>query len=192
MSRILKYRSIIVIALILAALLVVSACAKKEEPKKAGEQPAPAQPAAMKELIVIDSVVRGSLNIADPDKATQSCKLNNVFLRNEQIVWRMKVIDPVTGKSMTDQEIETLIVKLGDGTELKPGRFSPRPKENSTDAFWSTSFNIPEDYPAGTLKYSIEATAKDGRKGKFVTFALAPTDLTILPEARPKIEQKKS
>lgn len=146
---------------------------------------APAVP-AFTNLIVVESPVRGSANLKDSEKPALSCQLNNKFLRNEQIVWRVKIVDPTTGKELDDKLVEKVQVKLADG-KVFDLKFGMRPKDKPIDGFWTTSFTIPEDYPPGTLNYTIEATAKDGRTSQYVKFIVASTALQVLPEIRPKI-----
>lgn len=183
----LPLRRVFVLVLALATALALSACGSSQP---AAKQAAPAAPAASAKLVVLDSVVLGSANLPDAEKPAKSCTLNNKFQKNEQIVWRAKVVDPVTGKNMGTDEMSKVQVKLGDGKVLD-AKFGPHPKDPPGDAFWTASFTVPENYPVGTLKYSIEAASKDGRSGQFVTFDIATSALQILPTVRTVIPAKK-
>jgi hypothetical protein len=46
---------------------------------------------------------------------------------------------------------------------------------------------IPKDYPAGTVSYSIVATAPDERTGHFEPFNVAPSLLTVTSDVVPDV-----
>lgn len=193
-----RYARLLAALLTLAALLVLTACSGAKPttaPAPASAAPtapaasaAPAAPAApaFDKLILVESPVRGSANLKDDEKALLSCVLNSKFKKNEQIVWRVKVVDPTTGQELDEKFIEKMQVKLADG-KVFDMKFGLRPKDKPIDGFWTTSFTIPEDFPVGTLNYTIEATAKDGRSSQYVKFILPTAHLTVLPDVRPKI-----
>jgi hypothetical protein len=144
--------------------------------------------AAVQTILAISAdVVWGPLNIPEDERGTQVCVLGNRFPRNSEIVWRARVTDPVTGEPLTD-ETASVEVQLSDGQVLEM-RYGPHPRDNPTDFFWTTSFDIPADYPTGTLGYEIAATANDGRTGTFSQFQVAPSLLTITDEVLETIEE---
>jgi hypothetical protein len=161
-----------------AALLVtvglVTACAGEAET-------ATTTAAATTNLIVQADVVSGPLNIPEDQAAGQVCVLQSRFARNSEIVWRTRVVDPVTGEQLDDTSLESIQVKLADG-QVFDMRFGDHPRDNPTDRFWTTSFDIPVDYPTGTLGYEVVAVATDGRTGTFIPFNVAPSLLTITDE----------
>ncbi len=145
----------------------------------AGDQTAKTAAPSFDKVLVSYDVVRGSKNVAKADAATKICVENSRYLHNEEIVWRIKVTDPKTGALMDDKALSGVSVKLGDGTELK-AKYGGHPGKNATDAFWAVSFDIPESYPTGTLKFDINATAADGRGSQLVSFNVAPALLTVI------------
>ena len=179
----------------LAALPVLSAaaCGGDDSTNKEATQPVPTQPvntgagsqtAAKSTFLFLDAdTVRGSKNIATADKATQSCVQLSRFQKNEEIVFRVRVYDPSTGKAMDDQSLAKVEVKLKDGTTLDPAKYGPHPKDPPNEYFWTTSWVIPEGYATGTLDYTITATDKEGRSGTFKQLPLAP--LTVTETVRP-------
>lgn len=196
--RTVPYRSrLIAASLALASVLALSACSGAQKtaapaaPTAAPTATPTAAPTAapapvFNKLILVESPVRGSANLTAEEKPLLSCVLNSKFKRNEQIVWRVKIVDPANGAELDEKLVEKIQVKLADG-QVFDMKFGLRPKDKPVDGFWTTSFTIPEDYPVGTLNYSIEATAKDGRSSQYVKFVLPTAALTVLPEVRAKI-----
>jgi hypothetical protein len=138
-------------------------------------------------LIVQADVVSGPLNIPSEEAAGKVCVLQSRFARNSEIVWRARVMDPVTGEQLSDTDLEGVQVQLADGQVLDM-RYGDHPRDNPTDRFWTTAFDVPVDYPTGTLGYEIVATAIDGNTGSFVPFNVAPSLLTITDEVFETIE----
>lgn len=176
--------------LVLAAGMVASACGAATDEdtstKAAANQPAPTtQPAAnvveaAKTLIVYADTTSGSLGTTDEEKAALSCVQKNRFPQGESIVWRVRVISPVTGKPMTDKDLKTVTLTFPDGT-TKDMKFGPHPKGKTDDYFWAASFKIPADYPTGAFKYKLVATGLDGVTGTFDQFNVASSLLQVIP-----------
>jgi hypothetical protein len=167
---------------LLVVTAVVVACGDSADETTTTEASAP--DAA---LAVAADVVWGPLNIPADQAATQICVLGNRFPRNSEIVWRARVTDPVTGDPITD-ETGAVEVQLSDGQVLEM-RYGPHPPDTPTDFFWTTSFDIPEDYPTGTLGYEIVASSNEGQSGTFTQFQVAPSLLTITDEVLETIEE---
>jgi len=164
----------------LFAAVVISACSA---PGAASPSAAPVSAT----LILQADTVWGPKNIAKAERAGKVCVQRNLFGRNEEIVWRVKVIDPGTGEPMDDQALSSVAVKLAD--QSLDLRYGPHPKDNPADFFWTISWLVPEDHPTGELPYTIEATATDGRTGTFEQFGVALARLTITEETRPTISE---
>ncbi len=139
-------------------------------------------------LAVAADIVWGPLNISDDQSATQVCVLGNRYPRNSEIVWRARVTDPVTGEGLGDEALSGVVVELSDGQQLAM-RYGPHPRENPNDFFWTVSFDVPVDYPTGTLGYEIVATGNDGRTGTFSQFNVESSLLTITDEVLETIEE---
>jgi len=168
-------------ALILVGLMVLSvaACGGGDE----SSDTTVAQPTT---LSVAADVVWGPFNLTDDQKAVKSCVNDAHFPRNSQIVWRARVIDPVTGAQM-DDTVVAVQVNLGDGQVIDL-KYGDHPKDTPTDSFWAGSFKVPVDYPTGTLSFEVVATATDGRAGTFVPFNVASSLLTITDDTLETIE----
>jgi hypothetical protein len=153
-----------------------------------GEEAAPTTTAPTASLIVQADVVSGPLNIPEDQAAGRICVLQSRFARNSEIVWRARVMDPVTGEQLDDTALESVKVELADGQVLDM-RYGDHPSDNPTDRFWTTSFDIPADYPTGTLGYEVVATETGGRVGSFIPFNVAPSLLTITDEVYETVEE---
>lgn len=129
-------------------------------------------------LAIQADIVQGPKNLAPQDLPTGSCVLQSRFARNGQVVWRARVLDAASGKQLDDTQVDTIVVKLGDGQSF-PMKYGQHPKTNPTDAFWATSWTVPADYPTGSVSYSIEARDKAGATVTFEPFNVAPSLLTI-------------
>lgn len=172
------------IALTIVGLLVLSSCGDSAEETETTT----AATITMQEPLVIQAdTVSGPLNIPEEEAGSAVCVLQSRFARNSEIVWRARAIDPVSGEELGDDALESVVVNLGDGQTLEM-RYGPHPRDNPTDFFWTTSFDIPADYPTGTLDYEIVATASDGRSGDFRPFDVAPSLLTVTEETLETIE----
>jgi hypothetical protein len=168
----------ITIVLVMAALL--ASCT---------EEVAPTTTVPPAGLIVQADTVSGPLNIQEDQAAGRICVLQSRFARNSEIVWRARVMDPITGEQLDDTSLESIQVRLADGQVLDM-RYGDHPRDNPTDRFWTTSFDIPEDYPTGSLGYEIVASGAEGRTGSFIPFNVAPSLLTITDEVYETIEEE--
>lgn len=174
-------------ALIISVLILAAGCSDAAEET---EETSTTAIAVQEPLVLQADTVSGPLNIPEEQLAAGAvCVQQSRFARNSEIVWRARVIDPVTGEELGDDTLETVVVELGDGQTLDM-RYGQHPRDNPTDSFWTTSFDIPVDYPTGTLDYEIVATAADGRTGDFRPFDVAPSLLTVTDEVLETIEEE--
>lgn len=156
--------------------LVIGACTATPAAPAAATQGGGNAPAAASLVLQADTVL-GSKNLAKTEK---SCVQSSQYERNEQIVWRVRVVDGATGKPLDDSALAQVQVKLPDQTLTL--KYAAHPKNSPTDSFWAASWTVPADYPTGTLGFSVSATAKDGRSGTYQGFNVAPALLTITPD----------
>lgn len=160
--------------------LAISAC------QATGEANPSTAPVSAKLILQADTVW-GPKNLPEAERAGKVCVQRNLFAHNEEIVWRVKVVDPATGEPMDDQALSSVTVKLAD--QALDLRYGPHPKDNPVDFFWTVSWLIPEGHPSGELPYTIETTAKDGRTGTFEQFGVSLARLTVTEETRPTISE---
>jgi hypothetical protein len=169
------------LVLALAAGLIVAAC-------QAAAPPTPEPSPVVTSLAIHADTVQGPANLTDDERAAGAvCVQKNRFARNEEVVWRVRVTDPLTSEPMDDQALSVVIVKLPD-QELAM-RWGPHPRDNPVEFFWTVAWDVPEDYPSGQLPFTVEATATDGRTGAFEQFGVAPARLAITEEIRPIISE---
>lgn len=152
--------------------------------------------AKVNNLIVAGDTVRGSLT-ADWGPI---CALTSQWHRGEEVTWRIRIWDPETGNQLPanpedlvaskpdpDQltklvEGITATVHLSDGQSF-PMRFGGHPGGDKprTDYFWAGVWEIPADYPTGTLEdwVTVEWTS-GGKTGTSQPFKVSSSMLTIL------------
>jgi hypothetical protein len=100
---------------------------------------------------------------------TQPCIQSGVFKRGMRMVVRFEILDTSTGKRVTDKDGANIKLLLPHGEEI-PGRWTIRGSAAAMPDsawMWDTTWDIPPDYPVGSLDYRIAITAKDGRAATF-------------------------
>lgn len=108
-----------------------------------------------------------------------TCVLASQYMHKEQVVFRVRVLDQ-NGNPIDDKALQSLVVKLPDG-ESFPMRFGPHPKSAPADSFWSVSWVIPDEYPTGTLSYSVLATNQQGQEQTWKPFNVSLSQLSVIP-----------
>jgi hypothetical protein len=171
--------ALLVGALAVAGLAGCSGAAPATEPAAAGPSAAPVVAA---QLFIDADTVLGPANLTEAEKPVKTCVQLSKFARNEEVVWRVKVVDPATGQPMDDKALSGVEVKLPDQSLAL--RYGPHPKNTPTDFFWTVGWDVPADYPTGTVPYTIEATANDGRSGAYEQFKVSLAQLTITEDVR--------
>ena len=148
-------------------------------------------------LLLYADMVRGHTN----PTLGPTCALTSQYLAGEMIVWRMRIFDTSTDsavprsnkelfKELPDNDALAALsegfkvtVHLSDGQSF-PAHFGPHGGETPLDYFWTTSWEISDEYPTGTLDYwvTVELSGTD-RSGRYDPFPIAPSKLTIIPKA---------
>ncbi len=192
-----------ILATSVAVMLVAAACGgsgtgegaataavQTAAPAATQAQAAPAASAAKPQyLVVVGDTIRGNLGLNKTEILITPpgihCTQQNRFPQTGRIVWRMKVIDPATGKYMDDKQIKELTITYPDGKKdnFKYGGHGGT-KENPADHLWAVGFTVPADYPTGLFNVKIEATDLEGRKGTFDQFKVNIAQLTIVPKGQ--------
>lgn len=158
-------------------------------PSPAAPPPARTTPASYYEPVGPFFFYVETLTSTGPSKygftATIPCIQSGVFKRGMRLVFRFEVLDISTGKRITDKDGATVKVRLPHGEEVI-ARWTIRGSVNALpdsawmwDAFW----DIPLDYPIGSLDYSIVVSAKDGRTASFIP----PIQKTKVSDTRVRI-----
>jgi hypothetical protein len=148
--------------------------------------PPSANPVTTALFIDADTVI-GPTNLTNAEKPLKTCVQVSRFAHNEEVVWRVKVLDPVTNQAMDDTALASVQVKLPDQTlDL---HYGGHPRDTPLDFFWTVGWDVPETYPTGTVEYTIEARAADGRSGTWEQFKVSLAQLTITEEVREILPQ---
>lgn len=179
----------------IAALFVAAACGATTgegaaSPTAATKIQAAATPTPLvlaKQLVVVGDTIRGKLGLNEVEVLVTApgihCTQQSRFPQGGRIVWRMKALDPVTGKYLDDKEIASFTITYPDG---KTDNFKYGPhggtKEAPQDFLWAVGYTVPVDYPTGNFNVKIEAKAADGRVGTFDQFKVSFAQLIITPK----------
>lgn len=132
--------------------------------------------AAADYMIFQADMVRGPT----PEGATGPvCVLTSQFKRQEDVVWRARVYGPESGDQLNADGLKSLVVVLPGGIE-RPMRFGDHPRKDPLDTFWTISWQIPADYPLGTLGYKLVATDLEGKVHTWEPFKIGISQLTVI------------
>ena len=148
---------------------------------------AQAAPATAKFLIIVGDTIRGQLGLNDVEKNIGPggihCTQQSRFPQGGRIVWRMKVIDPTTGKYLDDKALASVTITYPDGKtdKLAYGGHGGT-KDAPQDYLWAVGYTVPNDYPTGAFNYKIEAKSVEGATGTFEPFKVSAAGLTIVPK----------
>jgi hypothetical protein len=182
-----------VLATSVAFLFIAASCASTGDTSgaaaslqtKAAASPTAQVAAAPKFLIVVGDTIRSQAGLNDVEKNINApgihCTEQSRFPQGGRIVWRMKVIDPTTGKYLDDKAIASFTITYPDGKtdKLVYGAHGGT-KEAPQDFLWAVGFTIPADYPTGAFNVKIEAKSVDGATGTFDAFKVSAAQLTIV------------
>lgn len=135
-------------------------------------------------LVIVGDTVRGTLGLSDVEKQGTppgiGCTQQSRFPEGGRIVWRMKVVDPLTGKYMDDKQIKSFTITYPDGKtdNLKYGGHGGT-KDDPADHLWAVGFTVPDSYPTGLFPVKLQATSVEGAVGVYDQFKVAGAELTI-------------
>ncbi len=149
-----------VVVSVLAASLGFSHAGSAQEPQK---------------LFFEGDMVRG----AGPGLAGPGCVLTSQFKRNEMVVWRIRVLDPKSGRPVDAKGLKSLVVQLPDGQKFD-GHYGGHPKGKTDDFFWTAAWKVPQSYPTGTIAYKVVATDQNGQVTTWEPFKVALSQLTVV------------
>lgn len=105
------------------------------------------------------------------------CVLQSRFTRGEAIAWRVRLLQP-NGTPADDTLLRSVEVELGNGQRvpLSYGSHGNPP----TDVFWAASWQIPADFPTGSVGYKVHATMMDGSVVTWEPFTRPNSQLWVI------------
>ena len=107
------------------------------------------------------------------------CVLNSQFKRGETALFRIRVLDAKTGKSLDDKGVKSLMVELSNGEKVT-AHYHQHPPQDPTDWFWVGGWPISEDQPTGSISYKVMATTLDGQTVAWRPFQVAYSQVTVV------------
>lgn len=118
--------------------------------------------------------------------APRGCMPSGAFHRGERMVWRFTILDVANGKDVTSDEAAGVTLVLPYGVE-EQSIFKQRGDGRTQDApwTWEVCWDVPLDYPVGSLDYSIVVKFKDGRRGEWKPPAIVDASRGV--DSRPQI-----
>ncbi len=158
-----------------------SATSATTAPTVAPTVAATAKPQVATFLILQGDTVRSPEGLTDEEKTYLSCVQQSRFPQGSRIVWRYRVIDPLTNKALDDKGLTSFEVTLPDNTKtaFKYGGHGGT-KEAPAEFFWTAGFSLPKDYPTGLFNYQLKATAATGAVGTFEQMKVPAAQLTVV------------
>ena len=107
-----------------------------------------------------------------------NCYMNNRYKRGEPVGFRMTALNPETGKR---DRATQLVVHLAYGGKTLDLPMRDRQTEQQPEReFWVMKWIVPDDAPAGVVRYTVTAKDPQGRTGEFKPFDVLASQLTII------------
>jgi hypothetical protein len=110
----------------------------------------------------------------NPDNCVQKSR----FKAGDPVGFRMTAVDPQTGE-IADTADLTVTVTYGGKDESVPMRYRGT-GPNPHPGMWTGKWVVPDDAPAGVVKYRVEARTADGRTGVWQPFDIEASTLSIV------------
>lgn len=108
-------------------------------------------------------------------QADAICVVDSRFERGHKLVFRANVLDLASNTTLEDAKVKAVLA-TGDEFEMKIG---PHGEEGTL--LWTVLWDIPQDFPTGTLDYKIVAEV-DGEEYTYQPFDVSLSKLTILEQ----------
>ena len=188
-----RHFGLTLVAVILAPILFAAcgggtsegaAPAAKTAAPAAATQAVAAPAAPPKIFLILDGdTVRTGEALTAEEKPILDCVQANRFPQGGGIEFRFKVWDALTGKTLDDKSMKSVVVTLGNGTKV-PLAYKGRPNNNPTDFFWREQFKVPLDFPTGAFLYQVDAVDNEGRTGTYKEFNVKPTQVVIVAKGQ--------
>ena len=154
----------------LSSLVIVAGIALASLPRAAAQAPA----AKTGNLIL-----RGDMTFFYGPGKPRNCNLSNVYKHGDPVGWRIEAVDPQTGQHI-EPEAELLVHLnyMGKTQDIKMRWRATATQPERT--FWVAKWIVPNDAPAGIVRFTVTAKDKYGRTGEFKPFEVEASQLTIV------------
>jgi hypothetical protein len=123
-------------------------------------------------------VMYGDVALFAGGDTPDNCVLRSRFKPGEPVGFRMTALDPQTGNFADTAEL-TVSVTYAGKTESVPMR-NRSSGPNPHPGMWTGKWVVPDDAPAGVVKYSVTAKTPDGKSGVWQPFDIDASTLTIV------------
>ena len=137
-------------------------------PPGATRAPTPTPPPAKVVPIAfyVDTVTAGAGESKYNVDGNLGCLRTGAFKRGQRIVFRMEMTDTSSGKVLQAADMDSVVLKLPNGENLNLA-YGRHGATATSPWFWAVGWDIPMDFPLGTINYTIEVKTKDGKVGTF-------------------------
>ena len=192
-SRAMKTLGTLGISAGIVALAVASGSTFAPETQPAGgaqgraqaPAPPPAQPVHGQGQLIIWGDTALFAGPTDPD----NCILTNRFKRGQRVGFRMAAFDGGTGEVENSAVLVAHVTYAGKTIdapmrwrgEAGPKAPPPRGYLRSPAELWTGQWAVPNDAALGSLRYTVTATDRYGRKATFTPFSAEASQLVIVP-----------
>ncbi len=107
-----------------------------------------------------------------------NCFMSNRYKRGEPVGFRMTAINPATGKR---DRATKLVVHLTYGGKTVDVPMRDRQTDQQPEReFFVAKWIVPDDAPAGAVRYTVTAVDPQGKTGEWKPFDVAASQLTII------------
>jgi hypothetical protein len=147
----------------------------------AGEHASAQSTSGQQSLIVVGDMVRSGESVTPEDAPFLACTEQNRYPQGSQVVFRMKVIDPVTQQELDPSTVQSIAVQLPDGSNPE-FNYHPLNFGMSSDKAFVAVWSIPDNYPTGSVDLQLTAMDNQGRMGTWAQFNVPESELQVVPK----------
>jgi opacity protein-like surface antigen len=168
--------------LAVTVIAVAGAAFAASAPAQAPPTPNPF-PGAQHDVFLYVDTVQNSNPKNPAVKPTIGCTQTNFFRRGQGVVFRIWGVETKTGKALTLDNVRYFYVTIPGQPNLKLsfGGHGSGPPETKP-WYWTVNWDVPADYPLGTVPFKVLVRTKDGKRGSFSQEGLPVTSrLTVTP-----------
>jgi len=181
------------LALSISSMSIGHAQAPAPAPGQGRGQPAaappPAPPAAQRGHPSGKLVIWGDVALFDRPEAPDNCILTNRFKKGQRVGFRMTAVDGGSGDVENTATLIAHVTYAGKTVDAPmrwrgaAGPSAPAPPGYLRSPFnlWTGSWTVPDDAPTGSIRYTVTATDRFGRKAEFTPFSAEASQLVIVP-----------